>query len=163
MIAEALIGVLDLCYRFPQKYSQLLQHPAMAELACMFSSKLDLEQVRERKAWASLVQACGEAGYDPPVGSGAQGLLGLAPTQLPIVAKVVSPYECMEILMGLGAFYGVPDGGQLAPALQPYRSELVSMARRAKGQLSMYFEKTGWKAKTSREQQQQLIRAFAAC
>ncbi|GAB4815653.1 hypothetical protein N2152v2_002699 [Parachlorella kessleri] len=139
------------------------KHTAVAELARMFFSELKPAQPRDRKAWASLVQACGQAKVDPPVGSGSQGLLGHAPTQLPDVARVASPYECTEVLFGLGAFYGMPDGGRLAPALQPYRKELAFLAHRAMPKLVVYHDKHKWIITTSLEEQQQLVSAFAAC
>lgn len=69
----------------------------------------------------------------------------------------------VNALLGLAAFYGMPHGSQLAPALKPHRALLVQLGGRAAGRLEDLAAKHQWNfAPGKAEQLREAVAAFAA-
>lgn len=113
--------------------------------------------------WSCLLQASAQWRYDAPVGDGGRPLADVLLSHLPAIAPHIRAFDAVEALMGLGAYYGVPEGGRLAPELQPHRAQLAGMARLAADSVPAYFTRNKARAFYTQEQVTEALAAFAAC
>lgn len=129
-IAGAADGLAQLCRFYPERRAELAQLPELVALCQRFVVLMEgpKQLGRYGEAWAQVLRACGQLGCNPPVGTGARRLFDVLLAQLPDAS--LSPFDSANVLRGLALSYGVPHGGQLAPALQPCRALLAQLGKR---------------------------------
>ena len=110
----------------PQECRLALGLPSALDLAQEFAEHVQAPQC---EAWHNMVTACCLMRFNPPVGDQQVPLLEALLTHLPAMSVQFALFNSLDLLVALGRVYGLPDRDGLAAELQPYRRNLVNLAR----------------------------------
>lgn len=165
-IALSANGLARLRRFYPERRAELAELPELAELCKRFAALEGTPQQQLQSggdAWACMRLACGSLGCNPEVSTDGQQLFDVLLAQLPAVAGTLSPFDAADVIQGLAAFYGMPHGGQLAPALEPHRTLLAQLGTRAHSKLEDLIAKHRWRLAPGEEELvREAVAAFAA-
>ncbi|GAB4822982.1 hypothetical protein N2152v2_010028 [Parachlorella kessleri] len=126
-IAVVFQGLAYVSYLSPEECRVALNLPAARDLAWEFASRVKGPQ--DYELWIRMLTACCLLGFNPPVGSQHDSLRVNLLKRFRAMNQEFSLPRSLDLLFVLGLVYGLPSRGGLAADLEPYRKNLVDVAR----------------------------------
>jgi len=148
---------------FPEECRATLELPQARDLAQEFAARVKVPQ--HYNMWIDMLTACCMMGFNPPGASQGMSLLEALLKHLPATSRAgFSLHKTLDMLLSLRHVYGLPVGGRVAAALEPYRRNLADAARRSQRiiQSNPHYMKAWWGPRRKSVDVTQLLESYSS-